>query len=38
MTCGEGYKWDVGRGGVDRLGGEWRTSGERREGEVLKTT
>jgi hypothetical protein len=26
----------VGRGGVDRLGSEWRTGGERREGAVLK--
>jgi hypothetical protein len=35
-TCSEGYRWHVGRGGVDRLGSEWRTGSERREGEVLK--
>jgi hypothetical protein len=34
--CSEGYRWHVGRGGVDRLGSEWRTGGERREGAVLK--
>jgi hypothetical protein len=28
-TCNEGYRWSVGRGGLDRLGSEWRTSGER---------
>jgi hypothetical protein len=29
MECSEGYRWRVGRGGVDRLGSEWRTGGER---------
>jgi hypothetical protein len=23
-TCSERYRWHVERGGVDRLGGEWR--------------
>jgi hypothetical protein len=25
----EGYMWHVGRGGLDRLGSEWRTGGKR---------
>jgi hypothetical protein len=33
-TCSEGYRWHIGRGGVDRLGSEWRTGGERQEGAV----
>jgi hypothetical protein len=35
-TCSEGYRWHVGRGGLYRLGSEWRTGGEKQEGEVLK--
>jgi hypothetical protein len=27
-TCSEGYRWHIERGGVNRLGGEWRTSGQ----------
>jgi hypothetical protein len=27
VTCSEGYRWCVERGGVDSMGGEWRTSG-----------
>jgi hypothetical protein len=30
--CSEGYRWHIGRGGVDRLGSEWRIGGERGEG------
>jgi len=36
VMCSEGYRWNIGRGGVDRLGSEWRIGGERREGAVLK--
>jgi hypothetical protein len=33
--CSEGYRWRVGRGGVERLGSEWRIGGERKEGAVI---
>jgi hypothetical protein len=36
-TCREGYRWHVRRGGVDRLGSEWRIGGETaREGGIEK--
>jgi hypothetical protein len=24
----DGYRWCIGRGGLDRLGSEWKTGGE----------
>jgi hypothetical protein len=34
--CREGYRWHIGRGGVDRSGSELRTCGKRQEGALLK--